>query len=283
MVVCSAASCCGWRGPPGCASPRRMNFAEGTLWSEAGAGTNALGTALAVGHPMQVFAAEHYNATVHPWTCSAAPIFEPRTGRLLGTIDLTGPFRMSHPHSLALVTAAPPARRPARSTRSSGGRRAPARRLHPPRRPPRPPPDRGGQQRRPRGHGASRRLARHSRRPPGARRWASCPTATPSRPSRSGSGTATWCGPPATAPPVPPPAPAPASAGGGRRLARRPAGAPQPAARRDPRPARGHPEGLSAEAVSAALGPDHPLTSVRSEVSRLRRLLGAASRPGRTA
>lgn len=83
-----------------------MNFAEGTLWSEGGAGTNALGTALAVGHPIQVFSAEHYNTTVHPWTCSAAPIFDPETGRLLGTIDLTGPFRMTHPHSLALVTAA---------------------------------------------------------------------------------------------------------------------------------------------------------------------------------
>lgn len=83
-----------------------MNFAEGTLWSETGAGTNALGTAIAVGHPIQVFSAEHYNATVHPWTCSAAPIFDPETGCLLGTIDLTGPFRMTHPHSLALVTAA---------------------------------------------------------------------------------------------------------------------------------------------------------------------------------
>jgi hypothetical protein len=83
-----------------------MNFAEGTLWSEAGAGTNALGTALAVGHPIQVFAAEHFNATVHPWTCSAAPILDPEDGCLLGTIDLTGPYRMTHPHSLALVTAA---------------------------------------------------------------------------------------------------------------------------------------------------------------------------------
>lgn len=83
-----------------------MNFAEGTLWSERGAGTNALGTSLAVGHPIQVFSAEHYNATVHPWTCSASPIFDPDSGALLGTVDLTGPFRMTHPHSLALVTAA---------------------------------------------------------------------------------------------------------------------------------------------------------------------------------
>ena len=34
-----------------------MNFAEGTLWSEPGAGTNAIGTALAADHAVQVFGA----------------------------------------------------------------------------------------------------------------------------------------------------------------------------------------------------------------------------------
>jgi hypothetical protein len=109
VVVCSAEGELLWvEGPPRVrvVAEDRMNFAEGTLWSEAGAGTNALGTAIAVRHPVQVFSAEHYNATVHPWTCAASPIFEPRTGRLLGTVDLTGPYRMAHPHSLALVTAA---------------------------------------------------------------------------------------------------------------------------------------------------------------------------------
>jgi hypothetical protein len=33
-----------------------MNFAEGTLWSEGGAGTNAIGIALAAEHAVQVFA-----------------------------------------------------------------------------------------------------------------------------------------------------------------------------------------------------------------------------------
>jgi hypothetical protein len=83
-----------------------MNFAEGTLWSEAGAGTNALGTALAVGHPIQVFAAEHFSSAAHSWICSAAPISDPESGRLLGTVDLTGHYRTAHPHSLALATAA---------------------------------------------------------------------------------------------------------------------------------------------------------------------------------
>lgn len=109
VAVCSADGELLWVEGPArirVAAEDTMNFAEGTLWSEEGAGTNALGTALAVGHPIQVFAAEHFNTTVHPWTCSAAPIFDPETGMLLGTIDLTGPYRMTHPHSLALVTAA---------------------------------------------------------------------------------------------------------------------------------------------------------------------------------
>jgi hypothetical protein len=109
VAVCSAEGELLWVEGPArirVAAEETMNFAEGTLWSEGGAGTNALGTALAVGHPIQVFAAEHFNATVHPWTCSASPIFHPETGALLGTVDLTGPYRMTHPHSLALVTAA---------------------------------------------------------------------------------------------------------------------------------------------------------------------------------
>jgi hypothetical protein len=83
-----------------------MNFAEGALWSERGAGTNAIGTALAVDHAVQVFAAEHFNEVVQRWTCSAAPIHDPDTGALLGAIDLTGDLSTVHPHSLAVAAAA---------------------------------------------------------------------------------------------------------------------------------------------------------------------------------
>src|ERR1700742_4948375 len=82
-----------------------MNFAEGTLWSEVGAGTNAIGTALAVDHAVQVFGPEHYSDPVQRWTCSAAPIHDPDTGELLGIIDLTGDLSTAHPHSLAVATA----------------------------------------------------------------------------------------------------------------------------------------------------------------------------------
>jgi GAF domain len=82
-----------------------MNFTEGTLWSESGAGTNAIGTAIAADHAVQVFGPEHFNEVVQRWTCSAAPIHDPDTGRLIGVIDLTGDFSTVQPHSLAVATA----------------------------------------------------------------------------------------------------------------------------------------------------------------------------------
>jgi hypothetical protein len=82
-----------------------MNFAEGTLWSEGGAGTNAIGTALAAEHAVQVFASEHYNEVVQLWTCAAAPVHDPDTGRVIGVIDLTGEMATVHPHSMAVATA----------------------------------------------------------------------------------------------------------------------------------------------------------------------------------
>ncbi|WP_439657572.1 GAF domain-containing protein [Lentzea sp. HUAS TT2] len=84
----------------------RMNFAEGANWSESSAGTNAPGTALAVGHPVRVFSAEHYNEVVHPWSCSAALVRDPHTGRVLGAVDVTGDETAASPYALALVRAA---------------------------------------------------------------------------------------------------------------------------------------------------------------------------------
>jgi signal transduction histidine kinase len=82
-----------------------MNFTEGALWSEAGAGTNAVGTALAADHALQIFATEHFNEVVQAWTCSAAPVHDPETGELLGVIDLTGLQKNVHPLSLAAAMA----------------------------------------------------------------------------------------------------------------------------------------------------------------------------------
>ena len=82
-----------------------MNFSEGTLWSEPGAGTNAIGTAIACDHAVQVFGPEHFHEPVQRWVCSAAPVHDPDTGELLGVIDLTGDYSTVHPASLATATA----------------------------------------------------------------------------------------------------------------------------------------------------------------------------------
>jgi signal transduction histidine kinase len=82
-----------------------MNFVEGAVWSEARAGTNGIGTALAADHSVQVHGAEHFSEGVHGWTCSAAPVHDPESGRLLGTVDLTGPMMTAHPHSFAAALA----------------------------------------------------------------------------------------------------------------------------------------------------------------------------------
>ncbi len=84
----------------------RLELVEGARWSEAGAGTNAIGTALWEDRPMQVFSAEHFVRQLHTWTCSAAPIKDPETGATLGVIDVSGPYQTLHPDTLALVKSA---------------------------------------------------------------------------------------------------------------------------------------------------------------------------------
>lgn len=80
-------------------------FLPGHLCSERAVGTNAIGTALELDHPVQIFSAEHFNRRLHGWTCSAAPIHDPESGELLGVLDISGDFRTGHPHSLSLVSA----------------------------------------------------------------------------------------------------------------------------------------------------------------------------------
>ncbi|WSQ13765.1 GAF domain-containing protein [Streptomyces sp. NBC_01231] len=83
----------------------RMNFVPGARWAETAVGTNAPGTAVAVDRPVQVFAAEHFIRRVQPWTCAAAPVHDPRSGRVLGAVDITGGHGLAHPHSLGFVQA----------------------------------------------------------------------------------------------------------------------------------------------------------------------------------
>lgn len=83
----------------------KMNFGPGANWSECSVGTNAIGTALAIGLPIQVTGAEHYCETHHAWTCAATPIHDPE-GRIIGVLDISGPREKAHFHSLGMTVAA---------------------------------------------------------------------------------------------------------------------------------------------------------------------------------
>jgi transcriptional regulator of acetoin/glycerol metabolism len=82
-----------------------MGFVAGSNWAEAEVGTSAPGTALALDRPVQIRQAEHFNRFVQPWSCTAAPVHDPETRRLLGVIDVTGGSEAVTPQAQLLVDA----------------------------------------------------------------------------------------------------------------------------------------------------------------------------------
>mgnify|MGYP001378244736 CR=1 FL=1 len=85
-------------------SIKRGNFVLGSLWSEDSAGSNGVGTVLKLGRALQVVGCEHYCINSHRWTCSGAPIHDSE-GKLLGVIDMTGPYELANCHTLGMVVA----------------------------------------------------------------------------------------------------------------------------------------------------------------------------------
>ncbi|MGW9825267.1 hypothetical protein ACUXNS_000251 [Brevibacterium pityocampae] len=83
-----------------------MGFEAGMDWSEESIGTSAPGTALVTGESVQITGPEHFARSAHPWSCTAVPIRDPRTRRLLGVVDLTGDEKAVARHSQPLVEAA---------------------------------------------------------------------------------------------------------------------------------------------------------------------------------
>lgn len=83
-----------------------VGLTEGTRWAENAIGTNAMGTALASGKPVQIHSAEHLVRTYHSWTCAASPVRDPDTGCVIGVVDVTGPMRTFHPATITVVSAA---------------------------------------------------------------------------------------------------------------------------------------------------------------------------------
>ncbi|MNW40364.1 Acetoin dehydrogenase operon transcriptional activator AcoR [compost metagenome] len=83
-----------------------VGFMAGADWAEKSVGTSAPGMALATGTGSQVSGAEHLYEQAHRYSCSAVPIRDPRTGQVIGAIDLTGGSEAIATHSLPLLQAA---------------------------------------------------------------------------------------------------------------------------------------------------------------------------------
>ncbi|MBL1103617.1 GAF domain-containing protein [Streptomyces sp. 5-8] len=105
MVVAEADGRVLWRegSPPVLRKADGLGLELGADWREDVVGTNGVGTPAVVRRPVQVFAAEHFARSQTSWTCSGAPITDPRDGRLLGVVDVSGPLETMHPATLAWV------------------------------------------------------------------------------------------------------------------------------------------------------------------------------------
>lgn len=79
-------------------------FIKGADWSEKSAGTNAIGTALAEGQPLQLSGFAHYCVFTQRTACACAPIRSPK-GKIIGSVDLTGRFRDINRHTLGMTVA----------------------------------------------------------------------------------------------------------------------------------------------------------------------------------
>ncbi|MEU1973197.1 GAF domain-containing protein [Microbacterium sp. NPDC019599] len=82
-----------------------MGFVPGANWSEDAVGTAAPGTSIALDRSVQIRGAEHFNRLVQPWSCTAAPVHDPETRRILGVIDVTGGDQVVTPQAQLLVDA----------------------------------------------------------------------------------------------------------------------------------------------------------------------------------
>jgi DNA-binding CsgD family transcriptional regulator len=84
----------------------RIQLAPGFVYAEAATGTNAIGTAAVQRAPCFVNGQEHFAEALTRVTCAAAPVTDPRSGLLVGMIDLTCRSSDASPLMLSLVRRA---------------------------------------------------------------------------------------------------------------------------------------------------------------------------------
>jgi transcriptional regulator of acetoin/glycerol metabolism len=93
--------CVIWTGgnPAVCAEADRNGFRPGALWGQMGTNAARLVSEL-LAPAAQIYSAEHWFEFQTRWTCTAAGVFEPRTGRLIAVINVTGAWMNVHRDTL---------------------------------------------------------------------------------------------------------------------------------------------------------------------------------------
>lgn len=84
----------------------KVSAAEGFDFSESALGTNGLGTAMEEKSAVFVRGAEHVNDRLQALACAGAPICDPLSHRVIGSLALASPVGASHPTMLAIAKQA---------------------------------------------------------------------------------------------------------------------------------------------------------------------------------
>ncbi len=84
----------------------RVHLVPGASWHEEVVGPNGVGTVLSLGRPYQIRGREHYFRAVNAFTCSAAPIRDRTHGKVLGVLDVTAPAHAANELTLTVVAQA---------------------------------------------------------------------------------------------------------------------------------------------------------------------------------
>jgi len=80
----------------------QVGLRPGGIWSEAGAGTNGMGTCLAAGGPVSVRQDDHFYTQYTQLTCSAVPVYDPG-GEIIAALDVTSRSLLMQQHVLVLL------------------------------------------------------------------------------------------------------------------------------------------------------------------------------------
>ncbi len=83
----------------------KPDIEQGSIILESTSGSNAISICLVEKLAVETWATEHYCRQLHNWFCVAAPIWNTKN-ELVGVLNVTLPWNMSHNHTLGMVESA---------------------------------------------------------------------------------------------------------------------------------------------------------------------------------